>query len=118
MGHRSLHTYQRHSPLRQAWIQEVTHTIPKQIDGQYGKQNGNAREGGEPPGDVDVVASNGAGCLDKFTFAQRQHFSPDDSGVALPTSQAEHQDDVANAWPQHRDHRKSQNELWESEHNV
>src|SRR5262245_19774360 len=56
--------------------------------------------------------------MHKFPLAQRQHFSPHDTGVALPTSQTEHQDNIADAWPQHCDHRKSQNELWESEHKV
>ena len=62
--------------------------------------------------------ANGAGCLDKFTFAQRQHFSPHDPGIALPTSQTEHQDNVAEAWPQHSHQRKSQDELRKGEHNV
>src|SRR5215471_7477235 len=48
-----------HGSLRHTWIQEVADTVPEKIDGQYGKQNGDAREGGEPPGDVDVVASQG-----------------------------------------------------------
>ena len=52
-------TTQSHRPLRHAWIQDVADTVPEKIDGQHGKQNGDAREGREPPGNVDIVSSQG-----------------------------------------------------------
>jgi hypothetical protein len=52
-------TAQSHSSLRHAWIQDVADTVPEKIDGQHGKQNSDAREGGELPGDVNIVSSQG-----------------------------------------------------------
>jgi adenylate cyclase len=41
-------------------IKHIANPVTSQVNGQYGEQNSQAREGGDPPGNVDIVPSQGS----------------------------------------------------------